>query len=505
MTCAVTLVLFAALAAADDPVVLEFTTSNCPVCRSVEPVVRGLATQGFPIRQIDGRAQPDLVRQFKIKGYPTFVLVSAGREVSRIEGAASRQRLIALLKPATAQPAASNTAQPAAKNTALGSRLQAESLKLPKGGTPAPQKEMLVRGQSPEASRPSPVEATVRLHVQDLDGGGAGVGTGTIIDTHYNEEAKAEEALLVTCGHLFRDSQGKGKITVDLFVGGQLRQVEGQLLDFDDKRDIALVTIWPGVKVSPVQVAPKNFVSRPQDRVFTIGCSEGREPTVQESRVNAINRFSGRPNITVAGAPVNGRSGGGLFSAEGLLIGVCNASIDDENEGLYASLPAIHGQLDKFNLQAIYERAALASSSAVDPVATSPVALTSATTPEPVQQNEIPARRAAPSFAAAEQNPVSVPELSRQMPRSAPFRDENGASAGEDMEVVVIVRSKRSPENQSEVYVVDSVSPDLLSRITTAARQSAQARSASRQTQFVDRLARQNRTGEQPVVRGQLK
>ncbi|MGI8977718.1 MAG: trypsin-like peptidase domain-containing protein [Pirellulaceae bacterium] len=464
MTCAVTLVLFAALAAADDPVVLEFTTANCPACRKVEPVVRGLATQGFPIRQIDGRAQPELVRQFKIKGYPTFVLVSAGREVSRIEGAASRERLIALLKPAAAAPQMS-------------------------------QQEMLVRGQSPEASRPapSPIDATVRLHVQDLNGGGAGVGTGTIIDTHYNEEAKAEEALLVTCGHLFRDSQGKGKITVDLFVGGQVRQVEGQLLDFDDKRDIALVTIWPGVKVAPVQVAPKNFVSRPQDRVFTIGCSEGREPTVQESRVNAINRFSGRPNITVAGAPVNGRSGGGLFSAEGLLIGVCNASIDDDNEGLYASLPAIHGQLDKFNLQAIYERAA------------SPIALTSATTPEPVQQNEIPVRPASSSLEAAEQNPASAPELPRRMPRTAPLMDENIAGAGDEMEVVVIVRSKRSPENQSEIYVVDSVSPELLSRITTAARQSAQARSASRQTQFADRLARQNRANDQPVVRGQLR
>ena len=463
MTCAVTLVLFAALAAADDPVVLEFTTANCPACRKVEPVVRGLATQGFPIRQIDGRAQPDLVRQFQVKGYPTFVLVSAGREVSRIEGVASRERLIGLLKPAAAPPQVSN-------------------------------KELLVRGQSPEASRtaPSPVEATVRLHVHDLDGGGAGVGTGTIIDTHFNEEAKAEEALLVTCGHLFRDSQGRGKITVDLFVAGQVRQVEGQLLDFDDKRDIALVTIWPGVKITPVQVAPKNFVSRPQDRVFTIGCSEGREPTVQESRVSAINRF-GRPNITVAGAPANGRSGGGLFSAEGLLIGVCNASIDDDNEGLYASLPAVHGQLDKFNLQAVYERAA------------SPIALVSATSPEPEYQNEIPIRPAPSSPAAAEQNSASAPELPRQMPRSAPVMDENPANTGDDLEVVVIVRSKRSPENQSEIYVVDSVSPDLLSRITTAARHSAQARSAGRQAQSADRLARQNRMGEQPVVRGQLR
>ncbi|MCE9529250.1 MAG: thioredoxin family protein, partial [Planctomycetales bacterium] len=111
MPAATALVLFAVLAAADAPVVLEFTSANCPHCRTVEPVVQGLAKQGFPIRQIDGRAQPDLVRQYQIKGYPTFVLVSGGREISRIEGAASRDRLIAML-----QPAAS-----------LESRLQAES------------------------------------------------------------------------------------------------------------------------------------------------------------------------------------------------------------------------------------------------------------------------------------------------------------------------------------------------------------------------------------------
>ncbi len=351
---------------------------------------------------------------------------------------------------------------------------------------------LVVRGQSPEAARPSPLDAAVRLHVDDLDGRGAGVGSGTIIDTHFNEEAKAEEALIITCGHLFRDSQGKGKITVDLFVGGQVRAVEGQLLDFDDKRDIALVTIWPGVRVTPIQVAPKEYVARPQDRVFTIGCSEGREPTIQESRVTVINRFTSKPNINVAGIPANGRSGGGLFSAEGLLIGVCNAANEADNEGMYASLPTVHWQLDKFNLQAIYQRASTKAAAAEVPVS------------EPIPQDPSPARPESTSLAAAP-NPVSLPELPSQMPSVNPAVYESSESAGDDLEVVVIVRSKQRPENNSEIYVVDSVSPDLLSRITSAARASAQARTAGRQAQNADRVARQNRNIEQPVVRGQLR
>lgn len=484
MTSAVTLVLFSVLAAADDLVVLEFTTANCPACRKADPVVRGLAQEGFPIRQIDS-AQSKLVQQFHVRGYPTFVLVSGGREVSRIEGAATRDRLIDLLKPVAA----------------LESRLQAD------------QEKLLVRGQSPgPRSRPaaaSPAQAalaaTVRLRVNE--GATDGIGTGTIIDTHYNEEHKAEEALIVTCGHIFRQSQGKGKITVEIFTAQGIRKVEGSLLDFDDKRDVALVTVWPGVQVAAAQVAPKDFVVRPQDPAFTVGCSNGQDPTVVESRITAVNRFLSKPNYTAAVSPPEGRSGGGLFSADGHLIGICNASIQDENQGLYASLPSIHGQLDKFNLGQVYERAAVNATPEreliEDPVPVS-TALASAEVPTAAPRNDLLARPV-PSR-AAEPNPVNLPELPRQMPRAASLAaDSVETAAGDDMEVVVIVRSKQRPENSSEIYLVDNVSPDLLSRITTAARASAQARAVTRQNPSADRLARQNRENEQPVVRGQFK
>ena len=51
--------------------------------------------------------------------------------------------------------------------------------------------------------------ATARLRVED--GEGVSWGTGTVIDSRQGE------ALILTCGHIFRDSDGKGRVEVDLF------------------------------------------------------------------------------------------------------------------------------------------------------------------------------------------------------------------------------------------------------------------------------------------------
>ena len=48
--------------------------------------------------------------------------------------------------------------------------------------------------------------------------------------------------------------------------------------------------------------------------------------------------------------PQVGRSGGGLFTADGLVIGVCSAADRQQHEGLYASLGAIHAELEHAGL-----------------------------------------------------------------------------------------------------------------------------------------------------------
>lgn len=149
------------------------------------------------------------------------------------------------------------------------------------------------------------LRATVRIQVHETSA--QSVATGTIIDVH------GQEALIVTCGHVFRESQGKGKIQVDLFVDTAPRTVNGTLISCDLERDIALVAVSPGTAIQPARVAPPAFQFQRGQPVFSIGCDKGANPSVRSSAITSIDRYVGTPNLEVAGMPVDGRSGGGLF------------------------------------------------------------------------------------------------------------------------------------------------------------------------------------------------
>ena len=70
--------------------------------------------------------------------------------------------------------------------------------------------------------------ASVRLRIDDPDG--HSTGSGTIID------ARAGEALVLTCGHIFRDSKGAEKSASTCSVPCALRGVEGRLISYDLRR-----------------------------------------------------------------------------------------------------------------------------------------------------------------------------------------------------------------------------------------------------------------------------
>jgi hypothetical protein len=195
------------------------------------------------------------------------------------------------------------------------------------------------------------IEATVRLTVADPDG--KSTGTGAIV------AARNGMALVITCGHLFRSSQGHGAIELSLFVpgpsGAQLhRRVAGELLDYDLDRDLAFVRFRTESPVAVTPIAPPGTPLEPGAAVTSVGCDGGDNPTVWPTRITAINRFQGHPNVEASRAPVEGRSGGGLFNAQGQLIGVCFAADPEGDEGLYASLPSIHAKLDELQLSSVY-------------------------------------------------------------------------------------------------------------------------------------------------------
>jgi hypothetical protein len=141
-----------------------------------------------------------------------------------------------------------------------------------------------------------------------------------------------------------------------------LRTVPGHLLDYDaGPRDVALVVIQAGVELPAVPLAPRELVVSPNDAVFSIGCDRGQPPTIRPTTVKALARYDDVVKIDIHGRPVEGRSGGGLFSAGGQLIGVCNAAAVDYDEGIYTSLENIWHQLAQTGVDRVLQQSAPAS------------------------------------------------------------------------------------------------------------------------------------------------
>jgi thiol-disulfide isomerase/thioredoxin len=473
------LLLAAVLSGAGETVLLDFSADWCAPCRTMEPTVQRLAAEGFPVRRVNIDQERQLAAQYRVTGVPCFVMLSNGQEVDRVVGATSFDRLVRMFETARTSPPSQHNdvvrAQSPDDRRPPGSRLfgafgaqqnrieketAASATAFPPADSyPVAAASAALSNNAPPPARVSPEQlalaATVRLKVEDARGNS--YGTGTIIDSH------GDEALIVTCGHLFRDSAGKGKITVDLCAPGATGPIPGQLIRYDaDTRDIALVSIRPGIEIAPAQVAPSNYQPRVGSPVFSIGCDRGGQARVAGSRMTAINRYVGPPNFEVAGQPVDGRSGGGLFSADGLLIGVCNAADPADDEGIYAALGTVHWQLDQIGQQEIYERARGLVA----------------------QQREAPAPlrefASGPSPIAAPQMPQHMPpanEFQNPRPNAGPnamfagaTNDRSSLSLLSDVpngtEIICIVRSQNNPQGRSEILVLNQPSPELLDRLT---------------------------------------
>jgi hypothetical protein len=295
----------------------------------------------------------------------------------------------------------------------------------------------------------------------------------------------------MTCGHIFRESKGEGEITVDLFYP-QPHTVTGTLISYDDLRDIGLVSIETEHALKTIPIAPENYRVQPNSKVITVGCNSGNDPTVCNSHVKSINRYNGPPNIQVAGAPVDGRSGGGLISSEGFLVGVCNAADPEDDEGIYAALGTLHWQLAQVGLSSLYQRQQPAESPATEALADSSTATISLTDAHD-EIPEMPARRVADSR-VAQHNAGGVP---RSLANSLPMNDAS------DAEIICIVRSKSHPERKNQIFVLDNVSSEFMQQVAASSHDPTVR--ADLQLQADRRAADAYvapRTGD-PVVRGQ--
>ena len=506
----------ATAAASGEVVLLDFSAAWCGPCRQMAPLIGEIGAAGWVVRHVDVDRETDLVRRFGVTGVPCYVLLVKGHEVGRINGATTRGELEKLLAKSAAPlggqrpdrqaaaatpplpgiPLATSTppaalvteppvaprpsvtpAAPAAIASAvvptadavppveLAAAIDEEFPAGPAASLPA------VAGETRAALEQMLLQATARLRVED--GQGVSWGTGTVIDCRQGE------ALILTCGHIFRDSQGKGRIAVDLFAPGAARGIAGQLVAYDLTRDLALVSVFTETTVTAVRVGDAETRTTAGDPVVTVGCNGGSDPTIHHSRVTAVDKYLGPPNVQVAGQPVQGRSGGGLFAIDGTLIGVCNAADPADNEGLFAALPAIHEQLEEAGLAFVYRT--VYPSGGIEGVAAVDAAAGGGRLP--LMPEEMPAvsfdrRDRADAVPTASTGPMDVPAAAAAAspppaPRAAPVRPappvrlspgeqaliDHVRQQGADAEVICIVRPRGAAEDDAEVFVLKTPPP----------------------------------------------
>ncbi len=489
-------VLMTAMGGNPDGVVLNFTASWCGPCQQMAPVVSRLQQQGYAIRKVDFDRERDLARQFKVTGVPTFVLLIGGEERGRISGVLSESELRRMAGSIPEKVAALPVAIES-KSSASGTKfwsskqLEAPDPRTVLASTPKPTKNApVVRANIGEEANAmfssDPMKVSVRLRVTDANG--MDWGSGTVI---FSEPG---QSLILTCGHVFRHFDQRGKVEVDLFDGDQgngskYQRLEGEVIRYDLKKDIGLVAV-KSPKVLPVaRISPKAV--REGDLVVSVGCGGGSNPSKLQHRVTKIAGYVG-DFIECSGVPMSGRSGGGLFSTKGEVVGVCVFADPNGRSGLYSGMKTIRELLQKSGLRQLDpsgDEDSLATRS-IDSVQNSDRA------PDLPEALETPAfadssdSKREPLFSDSPTQPTKELQLD-SAPRSMPTvaqRSKSGATsrthdapivagpsaeslretleAAKGAEVVCIIRDPAKPDSASRVVIIHRASERFVSDLT---------------------------------------
>lgn len=355
---------------ADVPEFYFFYDETGTVDSQTAGALKAAVESGFRIREIAANRFPNLAKRFQVRRLPSLLLLRKSRLEGRHEGrfvfsrfremlARARENRVARQErvremlvgngrinrsdaPQSVPPIAPRYIQTSA--TLANANLTSARL-IPK---PLDRNGRFAVAHHPSGGEKTAFDATVRIRV--IDPSGTSHGTGTIIHSTGND------ALVLTCGHIFRESRGQGRIEADIAFSTEMKTVSGRLITFDSNaHDIALLTIRTPFQVKPAKIARQSFQGSLNQGVFTVGCDKGNQPTIRRSHFKRAASYDGAEKYDVYGRPIDGRSGGGLFNEQGELIGVCNAAAVHVDEGIYSGLKTIYRQLSISHLSHLFQ------------------------------------------------------------------------------------------------------------------------------------------------------
>ncbi len=387
--------------ASADPILLDFHADWCGPCQRMRPAIDQLTRKGLPIRSVDIDRSPAIAQKYGVSAVPTFVVVDrSGRELDRTSGLQPAAMLEQFYRNAAARarPAANDTDQDDDRPAARGAIARRDDLDAAAGADDDPHPARPVRrirqervqvdcddaddaddrlapppAAAPPFANPHPARTVVRIKV--IGPHSTGFGSGTII------HSSPEESLVLTCAHIFHvDGRGRQpspeqfphRIVLDLFDGqlhaqpsgtpklNYVESFEGQAVDYDFNLDVGLIRFRTGRRLPASRVVPAHWHPARPMKMLTLGCSEGHDATAWHTRImnpHLKGFLSGKPSYEAMEcefAPRQGRSGGGLFTTDGYIAGVCNFAEPQGDHGLYATPRSIYALLDRNGLAALY-------------------------------------------------------------------------------------------------------------------------------------------------------
>jgi thioredoxin len=436
--------------------VLDFSATWCGPCQQVSPLVARLERAGLPIHKIDVDQNQALAAKYGVSSIPAFLVVINGKVVERQVGVQSEQALREMCRKVTQAKAA----QP--------SRPQAAS----------PPPKAVGRGQSPPETPQTPAlvgqpfPATVRIRVKDPSGDD--VGTGTII---HNADGRS---LVLTCGHLFKNwDEKQSRLQIEVFEKGTGRVILGRKLAADLAADVALISIPSDKPLPSCTLAARGTRPTKGTPLVSVGCNGGAPPTVERHKVVALNRYTGPDNLECTGIPVRGRSGGGLFTQTGEIVGVCMAEDPNYKDGMYAGLEPVYRLLDRLHLTSLFPSsdgpaAALASNEEAGPDAdTAAESLTAELDSPPARLpvDEEPEAPAGLGDEESEENDGLVAEAVPTAPRGKPTTAGTTASPDQLLQralrqsragdIVCVIPARSGAPADATVLVIHDPSEEL--------------------------------------------
>jgi hypothetical protein len=185
------------------------------------------------------------------------------------------------------------------------------------------------------AGNPPPEQVTVRITIRNVR---TMECSGTIV---MSDESRS---LILTCAHPFRQNS---PIWVDAY--------RAELIDIDYTGDVALLSITPHHKLNVAKVVPRWWHIKPRMLMVAAGFPERRDleifKTVVKRPVTNITPYNpAYTGIECTRRPEQGRSGGGLFTSDFYLVGVCNFASHPEDRGVYCVTESIYKILERNNV-----------------------------------------------------------------------------------------------------------------------------------------------------------